>query len=66
MKSKFICLLTVLFYCSLIASPRRCTCNSVTCTEKKQSKVQVTKVKPAMMMLDETELLPIHNFLNNF
>lgn len=66
MKFKIICLLMVLFCCSLIASPRRCTCNVVTCTGKKQSKVQVTTGRPAIVLIDEIELLPIHHYLNNF
>ena len=66
MKLKIICLLTVLLIGSLAASPNRC-CDGTRCTGK--SRLVRTAIRPAKavtMMIDDTELLPIHTYFNNF
>jgi hypothetical protein len=64
MKSKIICLLTILFCCGLAASPNR-NCDGVRCTGKPKQ-VTVTPAKTAAMVIDDLDLLPIHHYLSNF
>lgn len=65
MKLKIICLLTVLLIGSLAASPNRC-CDGIRCTGKPAQRAAKTPAKAVTMMIDDTELLPIHNYFNNF
>jgi hypothetical protein len=66
MKLKISCLLTVLLIGSLAASPNRC-CDGTRCTGK--SRIVGTAITPAKavtLVIDDLELLPIHNYFNNF
>lgn len=65
MKLKIVCLLIVLFGCSLAASPNR-NCGGVRCAGKLTRQVTTMPVKKVIMMIDEVELLPMHHLLNNF
>jgi hypothetical protein len=66
MKLKIICLLTVLLIGSLAASPNRC-CNGKSCTGKSRLVgTAITPAKAVTLMIDDTELLPIHIYFNNF
>jgi hypothetical protein len=70
MKYKIICLLAILFSFSMVATPNRRTCNGMQCA-KKQKACEATRgapgtAKPVIMMIDEIDLLPIHQYLNNF
>jgi hypothetical protein len=64
MKLKLICLLAVLFGFSLVASPNRC-CDRTSCTGK-IAKQATTPAKGVTMMIDDTELLPVHQYFSNF
>jgi hypothetical protein len=64
MKIKIICLLTVLFCCSLAASPNR-NCDGVRCVGKPKQ-VMITPAKKVVQMFDDLDLLPIHRYVNNF
>jgi hypothetical protein len=65
MKIKIICLLAVLLTGSLTASPNR-YCDGARCTGKTATKVATTPAKVVTMMIDDMELLPIHQYLSNF
>ena len=64
MKIKIICLLTVLFIGAGAASPNN-YCGGVRCPAKLVKQV-TTPVKKMVLMVDDLELLPSHQFLNNF
>jgi hypothetical protein len=57
MKFKFIILLGILLTGGISATPNR-SCNGKHPT--------ITPVKTVVMMIDETELMPLHYFLRNF
>lgn len=65
MKIKIICLLTVLLIGAGAASPNN-YCGGVRCTSKLAKRVTTTSVKKVVLMVDDLELLPSHQFLNNF
>ena len=66
MKIKIICLVTVLLIGAGAASPNN-YCGGVRCTGKLVKQVTtITPVKKVVLMVDELELLPGHQFLNNF
>jgi hypothetical protein len=62
MKYKIIILLSILLTGGISASPNK-SCKGVRCStnEKKEA-----PVRAVMMMIDETEWMPIHPFLRNF
>jgi hypothetical protein len=64
MKSKIICLLTILFCCSLAASPNR-NCDGMHCAGKSKQ-VRITPAKKVILMIDDLDLLPVHRYFNNF
>jgi len=64
MKSKIICLLTVLFCCGLAASPNR-NCDGLRCTGKPKQ-VTVAPAKKVALMIEDLDLLPFHYYLSNF
>ena len=70
MKFKIICLLAVLFCCSLVASPNRyCdgTVPHVCRAVKQKTQVVAAPAKSAVLMIDDIdELLPIRHYFNNF
>lgn len=66
MKPKIICLLAVLFCCGLAASPNRCTSNGINCAGKHKANVTASPAKPAVMMIEDIELLPIQHYPGNF
>lgn len=70
MKLKIICLLTVLFCCSQVASPNRyCdgTLPHMCSAVKQKTQVITAPAKSAVMMINDIdELLPIRHYLNNF
>jgi hypothetical protein len=67
MKFKIICLIAVLFCCSLAASPNRFCDGTMPdlCRAVKQK--IAAPAKPAVMMIEDIdEFLPIRHYFNNF
>lgn len=64
MKIKIICLLAVLVT-GLAASPNRC-CYKSRCTGKSGQQAAIRPAKAVAAMIDEVELLPIHQYFSNF
>jgi hypothetical protein len=62
MKYKIIILLAVLLTGGLSATPNK-SCKGMRCRSNEEKKAPVRTV---MMMIDETELMPMHYFLRNF
>ena len=64
MNFKIIFLLSVLLTGGISASPNKC-CNGVRCGAN-AGKQTTAPVRAVVMMIDETELMPMHYFLRNF
>ena len=64
MKLRFILLLSVLLIGGISASPNK-SCNGVRCASREGKKAPIAPVKKVVMMIDESELMPMFIFLRN-
>ena len=65
MKPRIICLLVILLCCNMIASPNKNTGNGIQCDGHVKKQQPIAPAKRVVLMIDEIELLPIHQYLNN-